>query len=427
MKSSWQRTVLVMFLAQLLASLGFSTIFPFLPHYVEELGASSSGSTVFWVAMVFSVQAVAMMIASPIWGAVADRYGRKPMVVRALIGGAILVGLMGLARSVEELTVLRLVQGLVTGVVSAASSMVVAVVPRDRLGYAMGMMQTGQWAGISVGPILGGLLEYFVGMRMSFLVTGVLLLIGGLLVVFLVKEEFTPPVGGGNGMSRMFGQWGSVIRSPGVALVYSLRLTAWLGRTMLMPYLPLFVGVLMVNSELTGIYTGIAIGSASLAGTLSGVVLGRLGDKVGHKRVLVTSAIVTAVFYFPMAFVTNIWQLIALNVVVGFAVGGVLPAISAMLARFTDPKLAGSVYGLDNSVGAAARAVSPAVAGLIITATSLPGTENYRAIFIATALLFGVTAALAAARLPGDSRRLPLEPLPVAPPTADSGDGSTER
>ena len=196
---------------------------------------------------------------------------------------------------------------------------------------------------------------------------------------------------------------------------------------MLMPYLPLFVGVLMVNSELTGIYTGIAIGSASLAGTLSGVVLGRLGDKVGHKRVLVTSAIVTAVFYFPMAFVTNIWQLIALNVVVGFAVGGVLPAISAMLARFTDPKLAGSVYGLDNSVGAAARAVSPAVAGLIITATSLPGTENYRAIFIATALLFGVTAALAAARLPGDSLPLPLEPLPVAPPKADSGDGSTER
>ena len=106
---SWQRTVLVLFLAQLLASLGFSTIFPFLPHYVEQLGATSGGSTVFWVAMVFSVQAVAMMIAAPIWGAVADRYGRKPMVVRALVGGAILVALMGLVRSVEELVLLRLV------------------------------------------------------------------------------------------------------------------------------------------------------------------------------------------------------------------------------------------------------------------------------------------------------------------------------
>ena len=399
---SWQRTVLVLFLAQLLASLGFSTIFPFLPHYVEQLGATSGGSTVFWVAMVFSVQAVAMMIAAPIWGAVADRYGRKPMVVRALVGGAILVALMGLVRSVEELVLLRLVQGLVTGVVSAASSMVVSIVPRERLGYAMGLMQTGQWAGIAVGPVIGGLLEFFVGIRMSFMVTGALLMIGGLLVVFLVREEFTPPETEAHGLRRMFGQWGTVIRSPGVALVYTLRMTAWLGRTMLMPYLPLFVGVLMLNSELTGIFTGIAIGSASLAGTLSGVVLGRLGDRIGFKRVLVASAVVTAIFYFPMAFVTNIWQLIALNVVVGFAVGGVLPAISAMLARFTSPALAGSVYGIDTSVGAAARAIAPAAAGLIITLTSAPGTENYRAIFIVTAVLFAVTAALAAARLPSD-------------------------
>src|SRR5690554_1250268 len=111
MASSWQRTVTVMFLAQLLASLGFSTIFPFLPAYVEELGATTGGSTVFWVAMVYSVQAVAMMIASPVWGAVADRYGRKPMVIRSLLGGAVLVVLMGFARSAEELVLIRLVQG----------------------------------------------------------------------------------------------------------------------------------------------------------------------------------------------------------------------------------------------------------------------------------------------------------------------------
>src|SRR5690606_17744543 len=104
--------------------------------------------------------------------AVADRFGRKPMVVRALLGGAAIVVLMGFARSAEELVFLRLIQGLVTGVVSAASSMVAAVVPRERLGYAMGLMQTGQWAGISVGPVLGGILEYLVGIRMSFIVTG---------------------------------------------------------------------------------------------------------------------------------------------------------------------------------------------------------------------------------------------------------------
>src|SRR5690606_30204276 len=125
-------------------------------------------------AMVHSVQAVAMMIASPVWGAVADRYGRKPMVVRSLVGGAVMVVLMGFSRSAEELVLIRLVQGLVTGVVSAASSLVAASVPRERLGFAMGLMQTGQWAGISVGPIVGGFLEYLVGVRTSFFVTGAL-------------------------------------------------------------------------------------------------------------------------------------------------------------------------------------------------------------------------------------------------------------
>jgi len=413
LKSSWQRTVTVMFLAQLLASLGFSTIFPFLPQYVEELGSGSGGSTVFWVAAVFSVQGVAMMIASPIWGAFADRFGRKPMVVRALLGGAAIVVLMGFARSAEELVFLRLIQGLVTGVVSAASSMVAAVVPRDRLGYAMGLMQTGQWAGISVGPVLGGVMEYLVGIRMSFIVTGVLLSVGGLLVVFLVREDFVAPQQPRRFLGSMFGSWGTVLRAEGVPLTYLLRFTAWLGRTMIMPYLPLFIASLMLNDELSGIYTGIAIGAASLAGTFSGVALGRLGDRVGHKRVLIASAIATALFYVPMAFVTQVWQLIALNVLVGLAVGGVLPAISAMLARFTDPAMSGSVYGLDNSVGAASRAVAPLFAGLIITLASTSAEPNYRGIFIVTALLFGVTALLAARRLPDSANEI-MEPVAAA-------------
>ncbi|HEX7040144.1 MAG TPA: MFS transporter [Trueperaceae bacterium] len=402
MASSWQRTVAVMFLAQLLASLGFSTVFPFLPAYVEELGSSTGGSTVFWVAMVYSVQAVAMAIASPVWGALADRYGRKPMVIRSLIGGAAFVVLMGFARSAEELVLIRLFQGIVTGVVSASASLVAASVPRERLGYAMGLMQTGQWAGISVGPILGGLLEFLVGIRMSFVVTGVVLTIGGLLVIFGVRERFTPPERKDHLVRDMFGQWGTVLRAPGVRFAYLLRFTAWLGRTMIMPYLPLFIATLTMRDELSSLYTGIAIGAASFAGTISGVTLGRLGDKVGHKRVLVASALATAVFYAPMSLVTGVWQLVLLNVVVGFAVGGVLPAVSAMLARLTDPAMSGSVYGLDNSVGAASRAFAPLLAGAVISIGSAPGAPDYRAIFVVTAALFAATAGLGAWRLPPD-------------------------
>ncbi len=389
-----------MFFAQLLASVGFSTIFPFLPNYVEFLGVRGSGSIIFWVSAVFSVQAVAMMIASPIWGAMSDRTGRKLMVERALFGGAIVVFLMAFVHSAEELTFLRLIQGLTTGVASAASSMVASSAPRNRLGYAMGMMQTASWAGASIGPMIGGGLQYFFGFRLSFVLTAVLMLAGGLLVFFGVKEEFTPPEGRKGMVGGIVGAWRDVLRTAGVPLAYFLRFSAWLGRTMLVPFLPLFIATITVDRDMAGMYTGLAIGLAAGSSTLSGVFLGRLSDRIGYKPVLVASTFACALFYVPMAYVGNVFQLIAVNVLIGFAIGGVLPAISAMLARLTPPQVAGAVYGIDNSVSAASRALAPIVSGAVVTFTSLPGETNYRTIFLVTAALFLLTAVAAAWFLP---------------------------
>lgn len=399
-RSSWQRVLFVMFAAQLLASIGFSTIFPFLPNYVEFLGVSGRGSVIFWVSAVFSVQAIAMMIASPIWGALADRHGRKLMVERALFGGAIVIFLMAFVTSAEQLTFLRLVQGLTTGVVSAANSMVAAAAPRERLGYAMGMMQTASWAGASVGPMLGGALEFFFGYRLSFIVTAALLLAGGILVLFGVRENFTPPSNPERGLGGMLHTWADVLRAAGVPLAYFLRFSAWLGRTMLVPFLPLFIMTITVNKDLAGMYTGLAIGLAAGSSTLSGVLLGSLSDKVGYRWILIISTFACALSYVPLAYVTNVGQLIVINVLIGLATGGVLPAISAMLAHLTPAAAAGSVYGLDNSVAAASRALAPVVAGAIVTYTSLPGETNYRTIFLVTAGLFALTGIVAAWRLP---------------------------
>ena len=71
-----------------MTAVGFSIIFPFLPLYIKELGASSNLGIEFLAGLVFSGQAFTMMIAAPIWGTLADRYGRKIMVERALFGGA---------------------------------------------------------------------------------------------------------------------------------------------------------------------------------------------------------------------------------------------------------------------------------------------------------------------------------------------------
>ncbi|MGD9007472.1 MAG: MFS transporter, partial [Desulfobacteraceae bacterium] len=154
-----------MFYAQIVTAIGFSSIFPFLPLYVAHLGTRTHMSVELLAGLVFSAQAFTMMLASPFWGALADRWGRKIMVNRAMFGGALLVLLMGYVQSAEQLVLLRAIQGLVTGVIGAANALVAAAAPRERTGFAMGLLQVGMNIGLALGPVIGGLVAELVGYR----------------------------------------------------------------------------------------------------------------------------------------------------------------------------------------------------------------------------------------------------------------------
>ena len=156
-RPGWQRTLYIIFFVQLVTAVGFSSIFPFLPLYIKELGATTSLSVELLAALVFSAQAFTMMLTSPIWGSLADRYGRKLMVARSTFGGALIILLMAFVTSAEQLVVLRAIQGLITGTLAASSALVVAAVPRERTGYAMGLLQVSLGVGLGVGPLIGGL------------------------------------------------------------------------------------------------------------------------------------------------------------------------------------------------------------------------------------------------------------------------------
>lgn len=391
----WQRTLYIMFVAQLVTAIGFSNIFPFLSLYVAELGSVTSLSVEFLAGAVFSAQALTMMVASPIWGAVADRYGRKLMVQRAMFGGAIILLLMGFARSAEELVFLRAVQGMVTGTVSAANALVAAAAPRQRSGFAMGLLLVGLSTGIAIGPLIGGAMADWVGYRYTFVLTSVLLLAAGLLVFFGVKETFVRKENsGGSALLGFWEDWRHVFQAPGVTLAYSLRFLATLGRMLIIPFAPLFIATLLPDSAHLNTFTGLVIGISAGAGTITAVYLGRLGDNVGHRRVLKWSALVAGIFFLPQAFVTEAWQLLVLQAITGAATGGIIPSLTALLARFTEPGEEGSVYGLDNAIVAGSRAAAPLIGSMIVLWWDL------RATFLATAVVFLLVMMITIWRLP---------------------------
>jgi MFS transporter, DHA1 family, multidrug resistance protein len=390
----WRRTLYIMVFTQMITGVGFSSIFPFLPLYVKSLGAVTPLGTDLLSGLVFSAQAFTMMIASPFWGALADRWGRKLMVERAMFGGAVILLLMAFVRSAEELVLLRTIQGLITGTIGAANALVASQVPRERTGYAMGLLQVGMGCGVGLGPVIGGALADGFGYQAAFYVTSALLAISGTIVLFGVHENFVAPETAGGRRPGFRSEWRHIFAAPGVLATYSLRFTDSLVRMLFIPILPLFA--LELIAEATGVnsFTGLVIGSAAAAAAVFAVVFGRLGDRIGHRWIVITCSVLGCGSFLLQSMATNAWHFLFLQVAAGMAHGGVITGVSALLARYTACGEEGSVYGLDNSINAGARALAPMIG------VSVALWLGLRAVFSAAALLYLIAALLALRGLP---------------------------
>ena len=387
-----------MFFAQMISMIGFSSIFPFLPLYVHSLGTVTLLSEELCAGLVYSGQAFTMMIASPIWGALADRWGRKIMVERAMFGGAVIMTLMAFVHSAEELVALRMLQGLITGTIGAANALVAAAAPRAQAGYAMGLMQTGMGLGLGLGPLIGGMVADAFGYRAAFYITGALQAAAGLVVMFGVKEHFVAVLPATDTRLVFMGRWRGMLAAPGIVRLYSLRFINQMGKIIFIPVLPMVVLSLVDNPGQGNSFTGLVIGVSSAAAAIFAVYFGRLGDRVGHRRILIVFFMGCFLLFTLQAFVSGPWQLFALQAFYGMSLGAIVPAISALLAEQTRPGDEGAVYGLDSSITSGARVIGPMFGVLISVWIGL------RAVFGVAALLYLAAGLIALLGLPKPHR-----------------------
>jgi len=402
----WRRNLYVLFAVQVLSTTGFSLVFPFLPLYVKELGVVTVGSIEFWSGLVFSSQALTMMFTAPIWGTIADRYGRKPMLVRASLGGAIIVGAMGFAMNAEQLVVLRAIQGMVSGVIAASNALVASSAPREKSGEALGLMQTATWIGVAIGPLVGGILGDAFGFRESFWITGSMLGLASFAVIFWVREDFTPQER--KDRPGFLASYSALIHAPDMAALYSSTFLFSLARSVTLPIAALFVLELMGPTAAVATVTGMLMGFKAIVGSGSSVWFGRLGDRLGHPRVLLFGAILGVILYIPQPFVTSAWQLVVLQALTGFVQGAMVPAIAALMNLRTPAGAKGTVYGLDNSVNAGGRMIAPMLgAGMAVW-------FGLRGVFALAGLVY-VVSALVALHI---YRRSQLAPDAFVPPVA---------
>jgi DHA1 family multidrug resistance protein-like MFS transporter len=370
----WERTFWAVWVARLLASLGFSFAFPLLPLYIQYLGVRDSAEAAAWAGALSAGSALSMGLAAPLWGTLADRHGRKLMLQRALFSGAVLITLMGLAPNVQVLFGLRVVQGLFTGVVTAATVLVTSQVPRDRLASSLGLLSVGTFIGTSAGPFVGGLIADTLGFRTSFFLTGVMLLLGGLIVTFGVREQFTPPAHaqesarGPGGVLRATLSSLALLREGGLASVIAVTFLVHLGTMVVSPVLPLYIQQLSGSEQFVASTAGGIAAGTAMVSALSAVFVGRLADRVGHRRILVVCTLLAGLLYLPQGLARSPLELLVLRAAMALFLGGVLPTANALIAVLAPEHRRGAFYGLMQTVSSLGSVIGP-VAGATVAAT----------------------------------------------------------
>jgi DHA1 family multidrug resistance protein-like MFS transporter len=404
-RGAWQRNLAVLWIGELIAIAGFSVTLPFLPYYVQELGITEVNQVAFWSGLVAASQAITMALVAPVWGSLADRYGRKIMVVRAMFGGAIVISAMGFVGNVYQLVILRAIQGTLTGTVPAATTLVASNTPAKRRGYALGLLQMAIYLGSSVGPLLGGLVADSLGMRAAFWVTGGLLFTAGVLVSLFVHEDFTPlestAASADGEQPAKPSLWDGlllVLRTRALLVVFGIRVLMRTAFRIVGPVMPLLVQQIAGPDAKIASITGTITGLASATSAASAILLGRLSDRIGTRRILLACGTAVGVLYGLQGLVSTTTQFLLLRVLAGAFMGGVVAATSTLLAELAPKDRFGAVYGINTSLTAAANAIAPMVGAALTASWGLSSA------FFGAAAMYGLAAVVIALLVPAPGK-----------------------
>ncbi|WP_421081810.1 multidrug efflux MFS transporter MdtG [Serratia fonticola] len=376
---NWQRNLFITWLGCFLTGAAFSLIMPFLPLYVEALGVTGHQSLNMWSGLVFSITFLFSAIASPFWGSLADRRGRKLMLLRSALGMGIVMMLMGMAQNIWQFLALRAVLGLLGGFIPNANALIATQVPRHRSGWALGTLSTGGVSGALIGPLIGGLLADQYGLRPVFFITATVLFICFLLTLFCVREQFTPVQKKDMLHAR---QVFASLKSP--KLILSLFVTTMIiqiATGSIAPILTLYVRELAGNISNLAFVSGLIASVPGVAALMSAPRLGKLGDRIGPERILVFMLVISVLLLIPMAFVQTPWQLGVLRFLLGAADGALLPAVQTLLIYNCTNQVAGRIFSYNQSFRDIGNVSGP------LLGAAVSASYGFRAVFCMTALV----------------------------------------
>lgn len=349
-----------MWICQFLAMVGMSSIVPFLPLFVRELGVTSIEETSKWSGLVFAGPFFVSLFLSSVWGNLGDKYGRKMMTIRATFGLAIAQILIGYSQDINQLFLARMLQGGLSGFLPAAMALIASNTPEEKTGYALGTLQSSTAAGTVLGPLFGGVISDFLSFRAVFFVVAGLLFLVGFAIIFFVKEDKREQ---SKKNFTLFDNWKYVILDKKIFIPAILIMLTSLGISFVRPIFVLFVETLEINKNYLPTITGALYSIVGVFSVFSAYWWGKKVETIGLRKSIVVASIITSFMYMLHSIITNPYYLIPVRTALGFCYGALMPLLFTRISNNVNKDRRGGVLGIGSSFQVLGNLVGPLLGG----------------------------------------------------------------
>ena len=390
---NWKQNLFVIWLSQFFAMVGFGCCMPFIPLLLKEnLHIDDENVRGVYVSIYYLAAMVSLCIATAVWGMLADRFGRKLMLLRASYAAALFYPLLALAPNFWVLATIRFVCSFFSGTVNPAQTLLIATTPSEKHGFVLGVLSTATSSGNMLGYLLGGVIVHFYGYTTAFFTCGAIYLASALLVQFFAKDDFSVKL---VKKRREKSQYKfKEVATPAVIWLLALFLCFGVANRLVQPYMALLVETIH-GFKGAAFFTGIVSAASSAGGFLSGLCVGWLCDRIVPRKLLLPILIAGAAFTAAMAFSTNVEMLILTRFLAAFAVSGIQLVLLLILTRITRPELRGTYFGWSGSVNTAGGIVCSFLGGGVVWFSGVRGVYVASAILLALMICLRLPAVLA--------------------------------
>ena len=369
---------------------GMTMIMPFLSLYLQQdLGLSGEREIGLWAGIIFAANFVTSFLFQPLWGKLAEKYGRKMMLLRSGFGMSIVMLLMGFATAPWHLLLLRMLNGVISGFMPAAVSLVSSTTPKERMGFAMGTLQSGGTAGAILGPFIGGLMADNFGFRPIFYITGTLLFLASVITWLLVHEKFDRAAAAKKDQVSVLKGFRELMLIRQLPVLLTVTFLIQFAMLSPMPLIPLYVQHLHGTSENLAFYAGFVGSVTGISNMICSPLLGRLSDRIGATRILLVCLAGSAVMTIPQAFANSVGMLLVFRFLLGCFMGGLIPTVNALVRKYTPDGKESRAFGFNTSALSLGNMMGPVVGGV------LSGWIGIEGLFILAGVLLFLTCAWA--------------------------------